>query len=87
MGCGPKACADDEEDWKYLKKEAKITGVTWDVYSPQATHAETGFNKWGLKGQHLRKYVEAMLVVQEAISAQRNEDAERKHLKRELSPA
>ena len=57
MGSIMSAINDDISDWEKLKRTAEITDVTWDVYSPEAAFASTGYKEAGYTGARLKLHV------------------------------
>jgi len=54
MSSGQKACAEDEDDWNFLKNQAGIKDVRWGVYSNEAVAARRIFEADGATGFMLK---------------------------------
>lgn len=75
MGSSVSAYHDDCEHWDWIKGQAKITDVKWDVYSAEARHAEIGWRDHSLEGVGLKFYVKQALE-REALARQQAAEAE-----------
>lgn len=67
MGCGQKACADDEDEWGDFKTEADIEKVKWDVYSIEASFATKAYKDYNLTGNFLIHFVNSLITANEVL--------------------